>query len=232
VLFSDNDFTLSYIYPSYYKSVLSLSIGYEYTLYKQNTHMFSQQESFHNGFASVGIQNNYFRKITLFGEASAYFNLEQVGSDSTLAYVTGYGRYALLNCLGLSLGAIYRGGISSNRVWPICGLEWDISKQWDLHLVYPIDMSLNYHLNSCWSFSCNGRLLNNRQRLKDTDKVSAGFIQYENYGVELDATYEWNQILFSQVGVGYLLGGKFSTSHRNYNQENTPYVNAQFALRF
>ena len=232
VLFSDNDLTLSYIYPTYCNTVLSLSLGYEYTLYAQNTHMFSHQESFHNGFGALGIQNNSFRKTTLFGEVSTYTNLENCCSDSTLVYVTGYGTYLLRPCLGISLGAIYRGGISSNRVWPIAGIEWQISKTWELNFVYPIDMALIYHLNSCWSFSCNGRLINNRQRLKNNDAVSSGFLQYENFGVELDATYEWESILFTQLGLGYLLAGKFSSSHRNYDQENVPFVNFQFALRF
>lgn len=216
LLFSEDDATLSYILPTFCQTILSFSLGYQYSLYQ--TPLFNHT-SFHNSFAALGFQNNSLPCTTLQAEVSGYMG------NGTLIYVTGYGRYAFHD-FGFSLGAIYRTGIDSTRVWPIAGIDWTPNSTWDIHLVYPIDLSINYHLNTCWTFSCISRLLNNRQRL------NGHAIQYENYGVELDATYEWNYIVFLQLGVGYLFAGQLSINGREFNQDNVPFVNLQAALRF
>lgn len=231
-LFSDDDITYSYIFPVPGDNILSLSLGYQYSLFQQTPNLFSKQESFHNGFAAVGWQNNYFKDFTFQTECSVYCNLQKREESSTLFYAVGYGRYAITPCWGLALGAIYRSGIESTRAWPIAGFDWKITEHWDVHLIVPIDMAFIYHLNKCWSFSFNGKLLNNRQRLKEEDFLPSGFIEYQNVGIEFDITYEWNYIVFAQIGGGYLIAGKVKTRHYDHHQEGVPFLNAQFALRF
>ena len=223
-LFSEDDATLSYIFPTLYETILSLSAGYQYSLYTFDKNPLFKQNSFHNGFAAIGFQNNLVCDTSLLAELSAYTNLEY--GNATLFYATGYGRYSFRD-FGFALGAIYRTGIDSTRVWPIAGIDWTPNKRWDIHLIYPIDIAVNYHLNKCWTFSSICRLINNRQRLNKGPSI-----QYQNYGIELDATYEWNYIVFLQLGVGYLFAGELTVQGLNFNQDNVPFLNLQAALRF
>ena len=105
-------------------------------------------------------------------------------------------------------------GIQKTNVWPIIGFDWIFSKEWELNLVFPVNLSLFYNINNEWSISVAGRPFMARFRTGNYEPSPNSIAEYFNYGTELSLNYETDIILFSIYG-GFSFGDVMKFENQN-----------------
>jgi hypothetical protein len=144
-----------------------------------------------------------------------------VGTDQLLTQRSRYsamlwGRYEFCEPAGVHLGFLVFTGIMKTNVWPVIGFDWTFCKQWELNLVFPVNMSLFYNINNDWSFSIAARPFSARVRTESTEPSPSSIVEYRNNGTELSVNYNTNRILFSLYG-GYSWGNMMKFEDENAN---------------
>lgn len=148
-----------------------------------------------------------------------------------------WGRYEYRKDLGLHVGIIVETGMLMDRVYPILGADWQISKKWKLNLVYPLNVSLDYLINHSWSVALAARSFNTRLRAGHHEGQSKALIRYQNVGAELAVKFE-NDKMSANFHAGSTLGGtlRIADSHnhhpRRYRLNPSGYVGAELDLKF
>jgi hypothetical protein len=148
-----------------------------------------------------------------------------------------WGRYQFCQPCGVHLGLMVFTGIQKTNVWPIIGFDWIFSKEWELNLVFPVNLSLFYNINNEWSISVAGRPFMARFRTGNYEPSPNSIAEYFNYGTELSLNYETDIILFSIYG-GFSFGDVMKFENQNadtlgYRHFNgAPYIGLNFLVGF
>lgn len=123
-----------------------------------------------------------------------------------------WGRYAYRENLGLHAGVWAQTGIRLPRVLPILGFDWQF-REWKLSAVFPINISLTYALDNCWSMALRGRWWSDRHRVREHEHHSKAIWRYSNYGLELGVANDsgW---LHTDVHGGCAFGGYVKVANR------------------
>lgn len=148
-----------------------------------------------------------------------------------------WGRYEYFRDFGVNVGLIAQTGMLMDRVTPILGIDWKISRNWALNLVFPLNMSLEYTLNKYWALATSIRIFNSRHRVNDDEPQPKSLVRYTNTGCEFAIRYEDNAVT-GNIHIGSTLGGKVRIANKNnhhshrYRLEPSGYVGAEVALKF
>lgn len=148
-----------------------------------------------------------------------------------------WGRYDYCDNIGIHIGLIVQTGMQMDRVYPILGADWLISKHWKLNLVFPLNVSLEYILNKHWSFLLAGRNFDSRFRVSHDKGHGKPLVRYGNIGGEFVIRYE-NGTMSANIHGGSTFGGILRVAnHANHHPHRfklkpSPYVGAEVAVRF
>lgn len=149
------------------------------------------------------------------------------------------GRYAYSKCLGLHFGLIALTGYRIDRLYPIIGFDWQISRDWKLNMVYPLNISLAYSITNEWSVLVAGRAFENRHRVGKNNYYSRGLVEYRAAGIEAQVYYESaNKRIEGDLHAGQILGGTVKASNsrhhhiKRYPFKTAPYVGGHLAVKF
>lgn len=235
----------------------TFAIDYFDNLLDWKNNPYCSQSHFHNLALSVGAlyQGETWLWKYNFG-ASFDLDAAQVGGY-TLYSAQIWGRYSMTPALGLHLGAIGITGLHKNRVWPIVGFDYTWRERWKLHLVYPVDLSLFYVMNSHWSVGVVHRAFwvrhrvaaHNKKGLDVIETKPGAFVEYRNQGTELALRYEYDPIFQITVHAGYAHGGELCLSeatfcgkeefhrrrfrlHESLDFDGSGYIGGQLSLKF
>lgn len=131
-----------------------------------------------------------------------------------------------------------------DRIFPIIGLDWKINEKWQLNLVYPLNISVVYQINECWSAALAGRLFNLRYRFGSHECIEyhkhhfkKGLFQYRNNGAELAINYEKKNYSFN-AHAGMTFGGQFILSNKHnkhkshFDIDPAGYVGGEAVVKF
>lgn len=225
-----------YYLPAYEEGVrLALDFSATYLSWDQNPY-FKQDH-----FNILSLEAVYFthRLDRWFWRTSLSINMdtEEWQSDYTSYDLMLWGRYEFTKEIGIHIGFWGETGIRLDRVWPILGADWQISKQWKLNLVYPVNISLNYSLNQNWSFALAGRNFNTRFRVNRDQSCPRFLVRYQNIGAEFMVRYE-NLGISANIHGGVTFAGKYrvANSHNhhahNYPLEPAGYIGGEIDVSF
>lgn len=149
-----------------------------------------------------------------------------------------WGRYALNPCIELNVGLIVEVGLRKDKVWPIIGFVYSISDRWQLNMIYPVDISLDFLINKYLTATTSLRFLRNRHRVRESEPNSQGIFEYQTTGIEFDLTYS-PFLWFSVLGfAGSTFHGNFKLSDRNdknaiyYKFNSAFYAGVQATVNF
>lgn len=173
-------------------------------------------------------------------QLSINFDTHQWNGEYTSYDILLWGRYSYSGCnddIGIHLGFLAQTGLRLDRVYPIIGFDWRISRDWKLSLVYPVDISLTYSLTHAWSLAVAARFFNSRFRVHHDEIFSKALVRYTNTGAEFAIKYDEKNIS-ANIHAGATLGGKFRVANRhnnhahNYDLEPAAYAGAEVDVKF
>jgi hypothetical protein len=223
---------------------ISLQAGYTHVgLDWDQNPRFSETE-YNYGTASIGWVSNSLTdwRWVLSGGASVDTHSWNFGRTGVYNMMM-WGRYNI-NChLGMHVGFWGYAGIQNVRVVPILGLDWSIGRNWSLHAIYPLDISLQYAFNKQWS-ACvalagfGGPYRYPMRARGGKGQFHSPITQINSTGVEFDLDYSCGSFLSAGIGAGWNFGGWMlirngDNHHGKYYKFNSaPYAQANLAISF
>lgn len=166
-------------------------------------------------------------------------------ADYTNYDILLWGRYEFKKCFHMHIGFLAQTGMKIDHILPIIGFDYTYSDKWKINAVFPMNLSIVYTIDKCWSASLAGRLFEVRYRLGNQEKLSKPFhhyrkkalFQYRNEGAELALSYSKDRITANIHG-GVTFGGQFRLSdHNNKNKhhfkiDSAGYAGGELAFKF
>lgn len=150
-----------------------------------------------------------------------------------------WGRYTTCcRDINLHVGFWMQTGMKIDHIYPIIGFDWTFAENWQLNLVFPMNISLVYTLDESWSFALAGRFFDIRRRVGKDEPLSQGLFQYHNAGGEFAANYKLCNWLQANVHAGYTFWGKFKVSNRenkhptHFDIDSSWYAGGQLVVNF
>lgn len=143
-----------------------------------------------------------------------HFDLNNYGNyDLTL-----WGRYQYTCNVGLHVGLFVLTGMMIDRVYPVLGFDWQISRNLKLNAVFPFDISAEYQIWNGLSAVVGTRFFYSRDRTGNNEPVPQALYEYRSTGVEAGLNYSiWG--ITANVHVGTMTGGKLTLSNRHHNDK-------------
>lgn len=214
------------------------SYTYANICWKQNP--FFRQQNFDVVTLALRLYSNRFCDWIWKGELGVNMDVNHFEGGQYMNYdLTMWGRYDYRKNVGLNLGIIIQTGMKIDKVYPIIGFDWTISKKWTLNLVFPVNISLQYQYTCDWKIAGAMRFFDVRYRVGKNEPLSKGLVVYRNTGLELAALYEpENLSLEGNVHIGSTLGGLLRISDhenrhpRHFYLDPSLYVGGQLVWSF
>jgi hypothetical protein len=227
-----------YYCPAYSEGA-TIGVVYTYTSFHWDSNPWFNQQffntlSFRLGGFSKRLPRWFWQGLIGINIDANQWNLNEYATYDFILW----GRYEYCRHIGVHIGLIAQTGMQLDRVYPILGADWQMSKQWKLNLVFPVNVSLEYLINDHWSIALAGRSFNSRQRIgpRHESQPKAVF-RYDNTGAEVSVRYEKANMAVN-VHVGSTLGGRFKVANRHndhshtYNLDSDAYAGAEAAIKF
>lgn len=222
----------------------ALGVGYESTYLGWRGNPYFNQREFQDVVLSVDGFIDHFRGWDWKAGVAGHFDIDHFHLyDDSRYHFRLWGRYDFCNCylpdLGVHIGFIGLVGINDETIYPIVGVDFSPWCDWKLNLIFPLDMSLSYYVNDCWSISLAGKLWETRHRVGKEETLSKGIFEYRNIGIELGTHYEYGKCFSAGVHVGSTVGGgkvRISDKHDanvTYNHlKEAFYFGGELLIRF
>lgn len=203
------------------RDIIGAGIGYESTYINWNQNPFFDRRAFNNVGFSAFLVMNQIKDWQIRANFSAnvdtlHFDLK----DYTFYQSVLWAKYKLpcacLENLSLNIGVIAQTGLDDHTWIPIVGVDFDWRDCWKFHLVYPVDMAIEYILTKNWSAVFEIQIWKSRHRLARDEPLSRGFFEYRNQGVEIGLNYKIGEFLQANVHAGTTLGfGEFNLTNKS-----------------
>lgn len=132
-----------------------------------------------------------------------------------------WGRLAFREAIGLHVGLFAQTGLHLPLILPIAGFDWQIADDLKLSLVFPVNLSLDYTIDSCYTLSLRGRWWSSRYRVGEHEHFSKAVWRYTNFGLEGATLYNWNCWLYADFHAGCTFGGRVKVAHRRGRSDHT-----------
>jgi hypothetical protein len=226
-----------YYCPTYTEGARA-AVGYTATYMRWGNNPWFDQEHFNTlNLTLTGFSkrlDRWFWRTQL----TANIDTHEWSGDYTSYDILLWGRYAYCGeDIGVHIGFLAQTGLRLDRVYPILGFDWQISRKLKLNLVYPVNIALEYSLTRHWSIAVAGRFFNSRFRVHHDDIFSRALVRYTNTGAEFLVKYEAKN-MSANIHAGTTLGGKFRVANRhnkhahNYRLDSAGYVGAEVEVNF
>ncbi|MBA2367918.1 MAG: hypothetical protein H0V82_02705 [Candidatus Protochlamydia sp.] len=208
-----------YYCPAYSEGA-NIALSYTATYLHWSENPFFEQDHFNTLALSLGGITKRLENWLWRGQFDINYDIGSGFMGQYLFYdLLLWGRYSYSKNIGLHVGFLGQTGMGLDRVWPILGADWQMSKRWKINLVYPVNIALEYTLNQTWSLALAIRNFNTRHRVKKNESNSKSLIRYQNSGAELGVKYEKAGIT-ANIHAGTTLGGDFRIANA---QNNNPH---------
>ncbi len=225
-----------YYCPAYTEGA-RVALGYTATRLDWSANPWFEQDHFHTvnltlaGF-SKRLDSWFWRS-----QLTINFDAEEWSAPYTSYDILLWGRYTYCENIGIHLGFLAQTGLRLDRVYPLLGVDWQISRRWKLNLVYPVNVSLDYALTPRWALALGGRFFNSRFRIRHHDVFSKSLVRYTNTGAEFAIKYNAPQVT-ANIHVGVTFAGKYRVANQNnkhahnYNLDPAGYVGGEIEVSF
>ncbi|HEV8052455.1 MAG TPA: hypothetical protein VGP47_08170 [Parachlamydiaceae bacterium] len=240
--FATADIDLSFIY--YYNPCLkegaSVGVSYLRTRLDWKYNPFFTQKDIDTVSLNLACFSQRLKDWTWRAQLSVNFdNIEYWHLQNYMNYdILLWGRYDYAPNIGVHLGILALTGMKIDRVYPIIGIDWTYNCHWKLNLVFPMDISLVYTINKCWTASLAGRFINQRHRVKKQQFYSEGIWFYTSSGAEFAIDYKPAKWISANIHAGVDFGGHLKVANRHYRDghrlrfNSAPYAGAEVDMNF
>lgn len=231
------DLGLIFYYCPRFKEGLGVTIGYERTLLRWENNPWFNQDRFNTAHLSI---NGFSKRLDRWfwrGQLDINIDTDHWQSSYMFYNLLLWGRYECCNNIGFHIGFIAQTGMQMDRVYPILGLDWQISRRWKLNLVFPVNVSLEYMITPRWSVAIAGRTFDSRHRVSNKEPHPKYLVRYQNVGGELAIKYD-DTVVSANIHAGYTLGGdvRIANPHNHhphhYKLDPSAYTGAEVVVRF
>jgi hypothetical protein len=218
---------------------MTCGVGYLGTQFHFSHRPKFNQKHFDNLLLEIGAYTKEIDKWRLDANLNIQMNTEHL-SLSRYTFFTGllHGQYKWHEKRNLHIGILSYSGMRYSRVLPVIGIDYKPSEKWKLNLIFPLNVSAVYSINSNWSTEVGLRYFLARQRLQDDDRLSRGLVAYRNWGAEAGINYKCGDRITFNAHVGESLGGRMRVSHRDdrhrhhYEIKSAPYFGLMAKIAF
>lgn len=218
---------------------LSTSFSYTLTNLGFDGNPFFGEKIFNTlNFSIIGFSSR-MSNWDLKAQAKINMNILHLGNTDYYNYdLYLWGRYHYNSKIGLHAGALVATGMNINRFFPILGFDWQVTPSWQLNVIYPVNISLQYTFNCNWKVSLAGRYFFSRNRAGEHHRFPKGLYFYRAIGSELAVNYIYNSRFIANLRCGYTFATKLTVADKNYKQKErfspnaSPYVGVDFLLYF
>lgn len=234
------DLNMVYYYNPCLQEGTSIGLSYMRTRLDWKYNPFFTQKDIDTVSVNLAGFTRRFEDWTWKGQISINFdNIEYWNLEDYMNYdLVLWGRYAYTQNLGLHMGFLALTGMKIDRVYPILGIDWTYNCHWKINAVFPMDLSIVYTLNDCWSFSAAGRFFAQRHRVKKNQFFSEGLWFYTSSGAELCVKYQPTRSISASIHGGYDFGGHLKVANRHYREghrlrfDGAPYAGGEIDINF
>jgi lipid-A-disaccharide synthase-like uncharacterized protein len=149
-----------------------------------------------------------------------------------------WGRYKYCEDVGVHIGFFVQTGMKYDRVYPVVGVDWTCNPSWKFNLIFPLNISAIYTINSHWNVALAARFINQRHRAEEDEPLPEAFWHYQGGGGELALNYNPSTALSVNVHAGYFCGAHLTIRNRHYHHpkrlrvDGSPYGGAEVAYHF
>lgn len=226
-------------YDEDHEEAISLALDYSGTLIDWEDNPWFDQKHFNIVTLSVAGTSERIHNWLWRGQVNFNMDANEFGAGCSYSTydILLWGRYKYCRNIGINVGIIVETGMRTDRVYPILGVDWKISNKWQLNLVFPVNVSLEYSITKAWILALEARSFSFRDRVGRHEANARSVLRYQNIGAELAIKYSKNGISFNVHG-GSTLGGKLriADSHnhhpRTYHFDPSAYAGAELTYRF
>ena len=226
---------------AYYDPILTegarVALSYTGTYLKWHDNPWFQQDRFSTFSVTVSAFTKRLNQWFWRTQLSANFDTENWSSKYTSYDLLLWGRYTLFEDIGIHFGFMAETGLRLDRIYPILGFDWQISKRWKLNAVFPVNMALLYSFSSNWSAGISGRIFNSRFRVNHNEYALKPLVRYTNLGAEFIVKYETGNVS-ANFHVGSTLWGKYRVADhcnnhaRSYDLNPAGYAGLEVDMTF
>lgn len=228
--------SIIYYCPTYTEGA-RVALGYSPTYLKWHGNPWFDQDHFN--IVSISLAGFTQRIESWFWrtQLTANFNADEWSSKYTSYDILLWGRYAYSKNIGIHFGFLAQTGLRMDRIYPVIGFDWQISRRWKLNAIFPVNISLLYSFSHHWSLGAAARFFNTRFRVGHNDHSLKPLVRYTNTGAELIIKYEDNS-MSANIHAGSTLGGTFRVANRknkharDYNFDPAAYMGAEIEVKF
>lgn len=225
-----------YYCPTYTEGV-RVALGYTPTYLKWHDNPWFDQDRFNIVSLSVAGFSKRIDRWFWRTQFTANFDAEKWSSQYISYDFLLWGRYALYENIGIHFGFWAETGLHLDRVYPIFGFDWQISRKWKLDLVFPVNMALLYSFSPNWQLGVAGRFFDSRFRVHHDQYSPKPLVRYTNVGAEFIIKYD-NDTMSANIHAGTTLGGTFRVANhsnrhaKDYHIKPSGYVGAEIDVKF
>lgn len=226
-----------YYCPAYSEGA-RIAVGYTATYLKWSENPWFDQNHFNTVSVSLSAFSKRLDRWFWRTQLTVNMDADEWTGSYTSYDILLWGRYAYWENVGIHLGFLAETGLRLDRVYPIIGFDWQISRDWKLNLVYPVNMSLIYSLTPTWGLAIAGRFFNSRFRVHHDEIFRKALVRYTNVGAEFAIKYETHNVTANIHAGSTFSGGKYRVADRknhhaqNYKLQAAGYVGAEMDISF
>lgn len=240
VEFAEGNIELDLVYyynPTYIEGA-TVGLGYTATYIRWENNPWFDQTHFHTVSLILGGFSKRLERWLWKGQVSINVDANEWDiSEYTNYDLLLWGRYEYWDNVGIHIGFLAETGMKMDRVYPIIGFDWTLSRSWKLSLVYPVNISLDYIYNCNWSFALASRFFDSRFRVKKNQGYSRALVRYSNVGGEFAIKFD-DAYMTANIHFGYTFGGRLRIASRhnrhphNYDLDASAYGGAEVTIKF
>lgn len=207
--------SMAFCYFPKAREAYAAAVSYTFAKIKWDQNPFFKQQDFNVITAALRMYSNRFCDWIWKGELGVNMDISNFNWSQYVNYdFTMWGRYGYRENVGLNIGVIVQTGMKIDKVYPIIGFDWEISKKWTLNAIFPVNISLQYQYTSDWKIAAAMRFFDVRYRVDKDEHLSRGLVCYRNSGIEMAAIFDSQTTnLEANVHVGSTLGGLLRISN-------------------
>lgn len=225
------------------KHTITVGLGYQYLKFDWNKNPRFRGDNYHYGdfslaWISEAVQDWRFVVSGGFTVDAKKFDIH----DSGVGYAFGFGRYCVSEDFGLHVGAVGWAGIRNGYALPIAGIDWQMSRCFRLHAIFPHDISLRFYFHPNWFLSASYEPFGDYRYPRRAHDGIGGFKDaiFEVYsrGAELRLNFFKGFCLEAGLGGGYNFGGwlyvknKHNHKAKYFHYKGAPYGHAYLNFNF
>lgn len=220
------------------KAALVYDVGFSRTRLDWEQNPYFNEKEFNRINASIGAITNALKHWLWEMGLGASNSIKEHTYPSTVYSGLLHGRNAYTKRLGIHIGITANTGMRKTFVLPILGVDYKISRNWQLNLVFPEEMSILYNFKKYWAVGIRERLIRVIQRLSSHDPMSRGIVVYQSTGTEGALTFEYPGWFGFELFAGSLYGARLKIYNhkahnlRLYKFDETGYAGASLFLNF